>query len=178
MQSEVARDGGKLFKGEPELSRERAGLAPERPELARERIGRLIQHVARNWRRALDQSLAPVGLTEATWLPLLYLNRVGAVRQGDLAQYLGLDRSSVVRLVDALTVQGLVLRQDDPSDRRARRIVLTAKAAPVVKAAQQAACEVRSRVLEGIDAGDLAATERVLQMIDARLSHPAEEVVA
>ena len=41
---------------------------------------------ARYWRRALDQSLAPHGLTEAAWLPLLFLARVGPVRQGDLAE--------------------------------------------------------------------------------------------
>jgi MarR family transcriptional regulator for hemolysin len=147
-------------------------------EIVRERIGRLIQHVSRNWRRALNLSLAPVGLTDATWLPLLYLNRVGPVRQVDLADYLGLDRSSVVRLVDTLTAQGLVRREDDPQDRRVRWIVLTDAAAEVVRAAQLAAAEVRGQALAGIDPEDLATTERVLGIILSRLPQPHETLPA
>lgn len=144
----------------------------------RENIGRLIQHVSRNWRRAVNLGLAPVGLTEATWLPLLYLNRVGPVRQVDLAEYLGLDRSSVVRLVDALTAQGLVLREDDPQDRRVRWVVLTPAAAGVVGAAQKAAAEVRGTALSGISPEDLATTERVLGQILARLPASTESLPA
>jgi MarR family transcriptional regulator for hemolysin len=141
---------------------------------ARERIGRLIQQVSRSWRRAVDLRLAPLGLTDATWLPLLYLRRMGPVRQGELADYLGLDRSSVVRLIDNLAAQGLVERQDDPEDRRAKRIVLTAAAGPVVRAASEAATEVRGQALEGLSPEALAAAEAVLEGILARLSTPAE----
>ena len=147
-------------------------------ESSHERIGRLIQHVSRNWRRAVNLRMAPLGLTDATWLPLLYLNRAGAVRQGELADYLGLDRSSVVRLIDTLSAQGLVQRQDDPDDRRAKRIVLTPAAAPVVRAAQAAAGDVRATALEGLDAAALAVTEAVLASILSRLPQAAEEVAA
>ena len=147
-------------------------------ESSRERIGRLIQQVSRNWRRAVNLRMAPLGLTDATWLPLLYLNRAGAVRQGELADFLGLDRSSVVRLIDTLTAQGLVLRQDDPDDRRAKRIVLTPAAAPVVRAAQDAAADVRSTALDGLDAEALAVTEAVLASILSRLPQGAAEVAA
>jgi MarR family transcriptional regulator for hemolysin len=143
-------------------------------ETSRERVGRLIQHVARNWRRAVNLRMAPLGLTDATWLPLLYLNRAGSVRQGELADYLGLDRSSVVRLIDTLAAQGLVRRQDDPGDRRARRIVLTPAAAPVVRAALEAAAQVRAVALEGLDDEALAVTAAVLASILAHLAEAAE----
>lgn len=139
-----------------------------------EQVGRLIQHVSRNWRRAVNLRMAPLGLTDATWLPLVYLNRAGAVRQGELADYLGLDRSSVVRLIDTLSAQGLVQRQDDPDDRRAKRIVLTPAAAPVVRAAQQAAADVRATALEGLEPEALAVTEAVLASILAHLPQAAE----
>ena len=145
-------------------------------ESSRERIGRLIQHVSRSWRRAVNLRMAPLGLTDATWLPLLYLNRAGAVRQGELADFLGLDRSSVVRLIDTLTAQGLVLRQEDPDDRRAKRIVLTPAAAPVVMAAQEAAADVRTTAMDGLDAEALAVTEAVLASILSRLPQCGEDV--
>jgi MarR family transcriptional regulator, transcriptional regulator for hemolysin len=145
-------------------------------EASRERIGRLIQQVSRNWRRAVNLRMAPLGLTDATWLPLLYLNRVGSVRQGELADYLGLDRSSVVRLIDTLTAQGLLKREDDPDDRRAKRIVLTPAAAPVVRAAQEAATAVRATALEGLEPEALAITETVLASILSKLPLATEEV--
>jgi DNA-binding MarR family transcriptional regulator len=67
-----------------------------------------------------------------------------------------------------------VERQDDPGDRRAKRIVLTAAAGPVVRAASEAATEVRGQALEGLSPEALAAAEAVLEGILARLSTPAE----
>lgn len=144
-------------------------------ETSRDRVGRLIHHVARNWRRAVNLRMAPLGLTDATWLPLLYLDRAGSVRQGELADFLGLDRSSVVRLIDTLSVQGLVQRQDDPDDRRAKKIVLTPAAAPVVRAALEAAALVRDAALEGLEDEALAVTEAALVSILARLPEAAED---
>lgn len=139
----------------------------------KERIGRLIQQVSRNWRRSVNQTLAPLGLTEATWLPLLFLRRAGPVRQIELADYLALDRSSVVRLLDTLAAQGLVERQDDPDDRRAKRVVLTEAAEPLVRAAQEAANAVRAEALAGLSPQELATAEAVLARILQQLpSHP------
>lgn len=143
---------------------------------ARDRIGRQIQQVSRQWRRAVDLRLAPLGLSDATWLPLVYLARVGPARQGEMADYLRLDRSSVVRLVDGLVAQGLVTRADDPEDRRARRLVLTDTAGPLVAAAQEAVAEVRARALEAVSDEELALAARVLDSIQARLA--VEEMMA
>lgn len=143
---------------------------------SRERIGRLIQQVSRNWRRAVNLRMAPLGLTDATWLPLLYLNRVGSVRQGELADVLGLDRSSMVRLIDTLEQQGLVLREDDPDDRRAKKIVLTPAAQPVVQAAMDAALRVLDGAVEGISPMELETTVQVLETMLSRLPQTGDEI--
>ena len=143
---------------------------------SRERIGRLIQQVSRNWRRAVNLRMAPLGLTDATWLPLLYLNRVGSVRQGELADVLGLDRSSMVRLIDTLEQQGLVLREDDPDDRRAKKIVLTPAAQPVVHAAMDAAVRVLDGAVKGISPMDLETTVQVLETMLSRLPQTGDEI--
>ncbi|MEI4471468.1 MarR family winged helix-turn-helix transcriptional regulator [Frigidibacter sp. MR17.24] len=135
-----------------------------------ERLGRRLQHSARAWRRAVNARLAPLDLTEATWLPLLYLHRADRpVRQVDLAEFLSLDRSSVVRLVDTLEQAGLVKRSEDPGDRRAKRLTLLPAAEPIVGMAENAANEVRSQVLEGITAEDIEVVNRVLERILDRL---------
>ena len=51
----------------------------------------------------MDRWLQPFSLTQAIWLPLIHLARAPpALRHKDLAASLVLDRSSVVRILDAL----------------------------------------------------------------------------
>src|SRR3954453_14800726 len=85
----------------------------------RDGFASLVARAARQWRRAVDRRLQPFGLTEATWLPLIYLARAPApMRQKDLAAALGLDGSSVVRLLDALETSGHIERREGGKDRR------------------------------------------------------------
>src|SRR5580698_5738404 len=92
----------------------------------RDGFGTLVARAARQWRRAVDRHLQPFGLTEATWLPLIYIARAPVpMRQKDLAAALTLDGSSVVRLLDALVAAELVERREEDGDRRARIIVPT-----------------------------------------------------
>src|SRR5258708_4762906 len=68
-----------------------------------------------------DGGLAPFGLTEATWLPLVRVARAPApMRQKHLAASLVLDGSTVVRLLDALEASGLIERREESADRRAK----------------------------------------------------------
>jgi DNA-binding MarR family transcriptional regulator len=49
---------------------------------------------------------------------LLIVDEHPGVNQSDIAGILGADRSTLVRLVDQLEAQGLVVRKPDPADRR------------------------------------------------------------
>nr|WP_320114413.1 MarR family transcriptional regulator [uncultured Desulfuromonas sp.] len=82
--------------------------------------------VTRHWRQLLDQTIETTGLTEATWRPLFHLYLLGdGTRQKDLAQSLGLKGPSIVRLLEALLAKGLIRREEDPDDRRAKQLYLT-----------------------------------------------------
>lgn len=92
----------------------------------RTRFGLEFALLARRWRRTLDTRLAEAGLTDATWAPLVHLHESGdGISQKALAALVGLDASSLVRLLDILVARGLVERRTDPADRRARLIYLT-----------------------------------------------------
>ncbi|MBE9636718.1 MarR family winged helix-turn-helix transcriptional regulator [Salipiger mangrovisoli] len=92
----------------------------------RNRFGFAFVTLARQWHRVVDKRLAEAGLTDATWRPLVHLAEGGdGISQRDLAARIGLDTSTLVRLLDLLESRGLVERRIDPSDRRARRIHLT-----------------------------------------------------
>ncbi len=141
-------------------------------------FGTLVSQTARQWRRAVDRRLQPFGLTEATWLPLLRLARATApLRQKDLAASLGLDGSSIVRLLDNLEQGGLVERREEAGDRRAKTLHLTAAGQATVDKVERVAREVRARLLAEIADRELAIATAVLERI-GRVLETLDEVTA
>jgi len=65
------------------------------------------------------------GLRRGTASPLFVLHRTGPLRVSQLAEELGLDRTTVTRHLDDLESRGLVTRQPDERDRRAMVASLT-----------------------------------------------------
>ena len=129
-------------------------------------IGRTIGRTARLWRRAVDVRLQAYGLTEATWLPLLHLSRAAApMRQKDLAASLGLDGSTVARLLDNLQGAGLVERREDEGDRRAKTIHLTPAAGELVARVEAISRDVRLATIRDIPEADIERTAAILERI-------------
>ncbi|WP_042829690.1 MarR family winged helix-turn-helix transcriptional regulator [Xanthomonas citri] len=81
---------------------------------------------ARQWQRLADQAFSEFDLSSACTGPLLMIGRSGGgIRQVALAQQLGMEGPSLVRLLDKLAAQGLLRREADSSDRRANQLWLT-----------------------------------------------------
>lgn len=74
---------------------------------------------------------------ERNFFPLLYLcDNSGEITQQDFAVALRKDKVSTMRTVDYLYKKGMVLRQNDMSDRRCNKLIATDKAfalAPKIK---------------------------------------------
>ncbi len=133
-------------------------------------FGALVAQLARQWRRAVNRRLQPLGLTEATWLPLLHLARARTpMRQKDLAAAIGLDSSSVVRLLDELESAGLLERREG-SDRRAKELHITRQGQTTVEQVEVLAAELREQMLAEIAESDLATTFRVLSHLSGLLA--------
>jgi MarR family transcriptional regulator for hemolysin len=138
----------------------------------RDGFGGLVSWVVRQWRRAADRPLHPFGLSEATWLPLIYLARAAqAMRQKDLAVALTLDGSSVARLLDALEASCLIERGEEHTDRRAKLITITAQGWSIIEQVEIVARDVRNATLSGLSDDDLRAATRVLNIVCRNLAH-------
>jgi MarR family transcriptional regulator, transcriptional regulator for hemolysin len=135
----------------------------------RSNCGQLIIRVARYWRRAIDQALIECGLSWATALPLLVLSRRGSdARQGVLAEELGLEGPSLVRIVEMLVTEGLITRREDPLDRRARLLNLTPLGQERLKEVEAVIEKTRDRFLMLEDA-ELAALVQGLSKLEHSL---------
>lgn len=136
----------------------------------RERFGILFVGTARRWRSVLDASLADLGLSDATWGPLIHLGRSGGgLSQKDLAARVGIDGSSLVRLIDILAAKELVERRQDAADRRSNLLFLTEAGQTVVRKIQRVLTKVEARILADFDEAEVDALTAALERIDLRI---------
>ena len=127
-----------------------------------------MNRLARVYRRGVNQALAEHGLSDARALPVLQIGRMGGgVRQVALAEELGIEGPSLVRLLDQLCAAGLVERRDDPSDGRAKTLHLTTEGAALAEVVERALHDYRSKVMARISDTDLAAALRVFAILEA-----------
>lgn len=149
------------------------------PPADRGRFGSLLSRAYRQWRRAADQQLRPFALTEATWLPLLYISRAPEPpRQKDLAASLFVDGSAVVRLLDSLETAGLIQRREGATDRRAKTIHLTARGRAIAERVESVARRIRRDALAGLAEKDIETTMRVLEHVCGVLEEGLAEAAA
>jgi len=91
-------------------------------------VGRLRESIRLLARKLgfLDKAEASCcGVTFSQCHALVEIGRAGSISVNELADLLGLDKSTMSRTVNNLVEQGLVTRELDPGDRRYVRIGLT-----------------------------------------------------
>lgn len=120
----------------------------------------------RQYRRAANAVAETYGLSDATALPLLLIGRLdGEPRQNALAEAVGIEGASLVRLLDQLGAAGLVVRKEDPSDRRAKVLSLTPVGKSVVARMEADLARLREAVFAEVSPADLEASLRVFRAL-------------
>jgi DNA-binding MarR family transcriptional regulator len=121
-----------------------------------------IAETAHALRKAFDRRAVGLGVTRAQWKVLFRLTRQPGLRQIELADMLDIEPITLSRIVDRLEESGLVERKADPSDRRAWRLHVTAKAQPLVAKLRTIADSMIADAFDGVDPKDIDITRRVL----------------
>jgi DNA-binding MarR family transcriptional regulator len=111
------------------------------------RLGYLLKQAHLRFMEQAAEALAPLGIGTREWAALICLDDERGLSQGEVAQQLGIDRTTMVALVDALQQKGLVARQPHPGDRRKNRVALTAEGRSVMAQGAQLADEAEHRFL-------------------------------
>jgi MarR family transcriptional regulator for hemolysin len=137
----------------------------------RARFGQLVISVARLWRRAADKALDDCGLSHATAMPLVMLSRLGDnLRQGVLADHLGFEGPSLVRIVDLLVEEGLVTRAEDAIDRRAKILSLTDAGRKRVTEIERLLSVLRADLLKDVGESELKGAVLLLSRLETKLT--------
>ncbi|MEK1906320.1 MAG: MarR family transcriptional regulator [Pseudomonas sp.] len=133
---------------------------------AQHSFGMQLAQLSRAWRAELDRRLAGLGLSQARWLVLLHLALLEeAPTQRELAKTVGVEGPTLARLLDGLEAQGLVQRQSVPEDRRAKKVVLSPQARPLIAQIESIAQGLRAELFVGISEDE----QRQCQQIHARI---------
>src|SRR5215207_3406044 len=100
-----------------------------------ETIGLLLVDAARLLRIRIDRALenAGLGLTAGEARTLAYVSLYPASRQTALAAQMNVEPMTLVTFLDRLESRGLVAREPDPTDRRAKIVQLAADAQPTLE---------------------------------------------
>lgn len=129
----------------------------------RRKVSSTLVLAARKWRRTSHGVLTAFNVSEACATPLLTASRLGeAVRQVTLADLIGIEGPSLVRLLDQLCAAGLMRRDEDPDDRRAKTVTLTDEGRAVTAKIEEELVTLRTQALRNVTRSDLEATLRVL----------------
>jgi DNA-binding MarR family transcriptional regulator len=151
---------------------DRAGLAPSPagpagppelagppPELAG-RLAYLLKHAQLGLAELTAEALAPFGVSGRELAVLTVLAEQEPGSQQQAAQRLGVDRTTMVSLVDALEAKGLVRRHPHAADRRRNVVELTEAGREILHRAGEASQDAERRFLAPLSpqtAGQLKA---------------------
>jgi MarR family transcriptional regulator, transcriptional regulator for hemolysin len=136
----------------------------------------------RIWRATHTRTAEVLGSVDLTPALFALLNvagaREGAIQQ-ELGSALGIDRSTMVSLIDQLESAGLAQRRPSATDRRAREIAITPEGRRTLQRARQLISQVEDEVLAGLSAEErgelLALLRRALESAPAQPLWSAQE---
>jgi DNA-binding MarR family transcriptional regulator len=133
------------------------------------RLGYLIHDVSRLRRMMFDRTLAPLGITRSQWWVLAFVSRKNGLPQTQLASELDVGKVALGALIDRLESAGFVFRQNDPNDRRVKRVYLTKQSMDFLKRIRKETDKFNAYLVEGIGRAELETTSETLFAMKRRL---------
>jgi len=101
--------------------------------------GYLLTRAAQQCRSHFDRLIEPFGINGRHFTVLTVLGEGNPLSQVEIGERLGIDRNTIVLLLDDLQEQGLAVRERDPQDRRAHLVSLTDSGRDVLAAGTEMA---------------------------------------
>ena len=130
-------------------------------------LGWLFQDVHALMTRAFDDRVKELGLTRSQWRVISPLLRHEGITQTELAELVVIEKAPLGRTLDRLEQHGWITRKTDPNDRRARRVYITDKVAPVVAHIRRVIRGLFADALRGFKDPDVEALVRHLMAVKA-----------
>jgi DNA-binding MarR family transcriptional regulator len=133
-------------------------------------LGYLLGRAHLEHRAIAERALAPLGLSGKGLGALILLVQDGPLSQQRLGERQGIDRTTMVAVVDELERAGFVDRRRDPRDRRAYSLQATPRGRRVMKRAAEVTRRAEDEFLAPLPA---AERRRLKELLRTLLEPPA-----
>ena len=126
--------------------------------------------IARRYRTQLNEHLRRIGQTQARWDALFWISvaKEGAT-QSELAERIGVEGPTLVRMLNRLEQEGVVERQGAKDDRRAKTIRMKPAAERALAQIAALSGPFRDELLQDVSDEELQTCLKVLSKVMARL---------
>jgi MarR family transcriptional regulator, transcriptional regulator for hemolysin len=153
---------------------EGAPLSQECPECLSENLSWLLTQAHFNLVSEIAAAFEPLGVSNRGY-HVLATARTGEYTQKELAERIGLDKTTMVVTVDELEEKGLAERRPSSTDRRARVIAVTKAGERTVREGQTIVDRIQKDVLTSLPAKERKVfLEALGTLVKDRLAEPAE----
>ena len=133
-----------------------------------DRLGYLLKQVQAGFSEVHTQALGELRINGRELAVLAVLAGPETPSQQQAALRLGVDRTTMVDLVDSLELKQLVERRPDPLDRRRNLVQLTAEGRRVLQDGNRASRQAEDRFLAGLDPAEAKFFRTTLQRLLAK----------
>lgn len=133
------------------------------------RLTRRILFLSRRWLNTIDGALRKTGDSHARWVTLLWVGMMaGRANIGELADQIGVELPTLVRLLNRLEHEGLVERRALDGSNRAKTVVLTSKGRRLSAAMNDIVSRARVEFLKDVNEEQLTAALGLLDNLLAK----------
>ena len=129
------------------------------------RLGYLLKHARERLAELTGPALAPWGIDGRQLAVLLVLASAEPASQQEAARRLGVDRTTMVSLLDGLEERGLIARYPAAGDRRKNVVELTQLGHHVLRGATEASDEAEREFLAALSAADTRRLRELLHIL-------------
>ena len=142
----------------------------EQGKYINEPLGRRLSSIGRCTLAILDCKLSHLDIDRSFYPLLLIEHGDGKLAQQDLCYLLKTDKVSVLRIVDYLSENGYVTREQDSNDKRKYCLVATIKAKNEIENIKKAMQEVEEQVYKGLNEIEILNFMQTLDKIEQNIS--------
>jgi DNA-binding MarR family transcriptional regulator len=157
---------------EEDVTSERSPLPPA----LMERVGFLLAMAKGGAEAVCMDALAPIGLHVRQYGLLLVLATEGPLSQGELAEWVRTDRTTMVALVDDLEERGYVRRERNPLDRRAYLLQLTPEGRRALTRGRTLMRRAEGRLLRSLNEREREQLVELLGKVAVDIGRPPSEL--
>ena len=137
---------------------------PALPDVT-ERLGYLLKHAQLRYGQLSAAALEPLGITGRQAAMLVVIDGPEALSQQEIAAELGVDRTTMVALIDEVVAHGLVVRRQHVADRRRNVVELTDVGRSTLRKANARTAEADREFLAPLSPADAQRLRRLLRAV-------------